>query len=401
MDEQRKHYRRPKRYTLGNLTPLFKAPPEGSVSTQVTPVKLDNVELRAPTPEERQRIMANIMVRSSIDARFKATWERKRSDFAKGDYSASAYDQSLANQLVAGGASEQEIVWAMYIWREMQNDRPEKVINRADYVQMTLTNAKSQNSRAVAINTISQISATVEARGKLAPEAQAQVPEQQVTQEKTTGMKAVSDLLGREVSGLEQDGTENSNYYLCFDDGTKVMIGKVADLFDQKKVKHRIAEVTRYVIPNMKGHEWEHIVKLLLNFSSEARDNPSLQPKDRIRGWLKHYVEGAVKLDDEQDEGERKKLHYAALRASNPYFENGHAAINAEAFRSWCYREYSEKPSKEEVAYVFDHLGAQKKRAKIRWGDPTGIKEGRARPQIERRVWLIDSTTLAADENTS
>lgn len=392
-------FHRLQKHARPKLMSMVKAPPEESIGAQVDPIKLDNIELRAPNPEERQHIISAVQIRSALDARFKTTWERKRADFAKGDYSASAYDQSIANQLTAGNTPDQEILFALYIWREINGENPEKVINRPDYVKSTLTNAKSQNSRTVAIQTIAQISTNVENRAKLAPEVQAQIPEQQVVQERNTGLQAVSDLMGKEVAGLEQDGKENSNYYLVFADGMKIMVGKVTDLLDPRKAQAKVFERISHMIPDMKGPEWKQIIKLLVNFSAEARENPSLQPKDRIQGWLKHYLEGAPRLDDEPDEATRKKMHYALLRSSSPYFQNGHAAINAEAFRSWCYREYSDKPSKEEVAYVFDGLGAEKHRERLRYGEAQGQQTERQRPQVERRLWLIASDKVLPDDD--
>jgi len=51
------------------------------------------------------------------DSRFKRTWEKKRTDFPKGDYSPSGYDMSLAMQCLYAGMNAQEVVNILCAYR--------------------------------------------------------------------------------------------------------------------------------------------------------------------------------------------------------------------------------------------------------------------------------------------
>lgn len=84
---------------------------------------------------------------TNVDPIFKRTWQRNRRDFS--DQSPSAYDMSIADQLVEFGCDDQLIAQAIYAWRAYHGEDTTKA-QRLDYLARTIATARKQHQATAA-----------------------------------------------------------------------------------------------------------------------------------------------------------------------------------------------------------------------------------------------------------
>jgi hypothetical protein len=392
------HYHRIKRHDRMELQSLIRAPEEGQADEVVKPQKLKDVEFRFPNELERAKLESKVMIACMNDRTFKDTWEKKRIDFQSGDQSASEYDMSIANQLIASGWDEQEVLWALVLWREKHGSDTDKILKRADYVELTIAKAKKGNVVAVAAKEITNLTAEVQQLQRKYNEAPSPEIQQQIDTEleekRQKAFETVSKLIGAHLTGFMRDGLgKDANYYLEFD-GKKCLIGSVDDLFTIKRVRSCIYTDADIVLGKIGETDWWQAMQLLTSFRAQ-RTNPYLTPSYRWLSYLLGYIERAPHIGDKEEnpECESQEVKYQRMLRRQPYWENGKGQkrvfFHLESLRSHVQKYFGDRTPHDEIVDAIRAIG----------GVPEHVHKKLRGKKLHRYLWTISEIQLEAHSN--
>jgi hypothetical protein len=224
----------------------------GDRARAYVPVHPVQIRPGAPLPQEVTILLEN-------DALFKKTWERKRPNLK--DQSGSGYDLALANILVAGGFTDQQIADVILAWRKHHNENVAKAMRR-DYLMRTI--GKARQGRA-AENALAELNAQPVALNPTAgPEEKKEL--------NNTKLEHIKKCLGIQPRKFIQYGTENATYHMVLEDGRDILIGSIENLLSPDKVAGRIAEATRILIAPMKRDAWRKLIEHILGMVEVIED---------------------------------------------------------------------------------------------------------------------------------
>lgn len=388
-----------KKRSRGFYESLMRAPVAGQTDDVVVPLKLHNVEFRLPDDLETAKINHKIVVACMNSPQFKETWEHRRKDFASSKNSASEYDMSLACQLMASSWDEQDIYWAMLLCRQLHGDDMEKLLKRADYVELTIAKAKKGNVVAVSLQQIAEISAVVDQITEKHPETpeQHREVEDKLEEQRPQAFAAVSGTLGSEITGFHRDGTTSGSiYYLDFWD-IRVNCGTIKELFDVNTLRCNLFEQANIMMRPLKTPQWMEAIRLLGKFLTEDK-NPYLDPSYRWLSYLVSYVEPAARInkndedrnqEDDTDDVEAKEAYYNCINKKKPFVLNGQEEplvwFSLEAFRGHVLKVYTENAKLTEMTAALRRLGAYPRRR-------TAHLPGRKR--VDKFLWCIPEALM-------
>jgi hypothetical protein len=238
-------------------------------------------------PMERKPAVALISVAPSVgapdwiedacaaDAKFRRTWDRKRRDL--GDQSLSSYDMAIANTLVLGGFSDQQIADAIRAFRARHGTAADVAkASRRDYLQQTIAVARRNMDGHAAANSAEK------SGGRL-----------------SGGIDDVSAMLGIDVSHLRKIGRANAMYSIVLKDGAHIHIGSAADLSMQSRVHQAIMDVACIKPRRQKGHIWDGILSCLLAHREEV-DDPDGDPMLLLDDVLRDYLREIPPMDHDE-----------------------------------------------------------------------------------------------------
>jgi hypothetical protein len=259
------------------------------------PESLNRVEVSPVRPISQDSIPDIIMVACENDSRFKKTWERKRTDFSKGDTSASAYDMAITSFLVRAGALDQVIADAIYHWRKKHGEDTKKLLRR-DYLMKMISKVRSSLKAEVAVADLSSAALDQEPQ-KTVPESD-QTNEQKEERKKL--MKDICCATGVPIVRIVKHGRENSMYSFELSNNLDVSIGVITDLLNPDKVRARIADATGVVMRTFKKHIWNDMVAVILRCASLV-ENISSSRSGMLNEWLTSYLsQSHISFDEDQ-----------------------------------------------------------------------------------------------------
>lgn len=295
--------RRP-RYSVEEVASKILAPTSGQVDEIVKPQKLMGVEYRAPTPEERSQLEARIALIKDLIPRFSETWDRTRIDMGSGQSSASEYDLAIANALTEGDWSDQEILWALYLWRHRHGEDTDKILKRADYVELTLAKAKKSNATSVATRHLKQINTTVEHLSeqlKTSSDPQRQdAIKQEIDSKRTEVFDSVTKILGIQVTNFVKvgEGTEGM-FYVRIKEGKEIRIGNSMEIQEAKKVCAAFIGQADCVPKGLQRTQWEEAVRGMMAYKEQRQDHTQ---DVRVRWYerIREASQGAEVIDARQ-----------------------------------------------------------------------------------------------------
>jgi hypothetical protein len=395
-------WRSARRRTRLELESCIRAPMEGQTGNVVQVERLHDVELRMPTPEERNRIEANVRMACGNDQTFKETWNRDRQDFASSQHSASEYDMSLANQCAGGGWSNQDIYWAMLIWRQRHNEDTEKLLTRGDYIDLTIAKARKSNVVAIAIKKIDDISNRVDRLLSTPVETLNTAKKTEHDAEKDHLKKEacheITELLQLNITGFHREGmTTGSNYYLEID-GQKMNCGDIHALFAIRELRKNLFESTKFMInPAIEEKQWLKAIGLLVKFMTEE-ENPYLDITERWRGYLSSYLDGSSKIELEDTEArwsstahKKNTQHdaiYNAMLYKKPFvFLKGTVVyyFSLEHFHTHVGRTYNDRTTAKQMVAALYEMGANHTKRRT---------QTESQKRISRTVWYLTEAQL-------
>ena len=229
-----------------------------------------------------------------LDAKFKQTWERKRTDLP----SQSEYDLSIAGQLASMGVSDQEIVNAMVVHRRKAK-LPAKL--RHDYYAGRLAMVRVIQP---------DISASTERMAEVAVQIStgAEMPSEMRTQIKEDLTTLLGLPPGSEVLRVEKYPGDPPTFALRTAVGL-ITLGTVSAVTQARVFRDTVAAATGHLMTRHKAIAWDGIAQAILHSAEEVDLGPEGSIPGEVRGWLEGFME------DEQpslgrDEGCNEKISF-------------------------------------------------------------------------------------------
>ena len=283
-----------------------------------------------------------VMALCMADTKFAETWEGERQDMK--DQSPSAYDLSLANQMVAASAladdgsgfEDQEIVDTLIAWRRERGHSPKL---RVDYYQRTLMRARSGQSRTQAIQ-------QVMSPQELPPAS----PEQSTPSEREAMIHSISQVLRVNIVDIERIGRDPAVYTITLGDGIKVQIGSGHKAVKQDHWRGILAGECKVFLEPMKPDVWGVLCERIMQASKDHTEGAETT-LDRFRELISDYW-----LDYGQDEDTRAE----AQRRGRPYSDTGWIYMNGKDLKQWAMRTTGERYDIEALHAQFHGVGFER-----------------------------------------
>lgn len=261
---------------------------------------------------------------AETDARFRKSWERKRSTRDMQDQSASSYDMSLATFAASADWTDQEIVDLLIAARRKHGD---DLKLRDDYYARTIRRARRP------IN---------EAR------AQAQLEDDIERIQNATGdddaqpdaggddgdlLDTIRRTMNVPITRIEKHLTTPPTYWLHTDSGS-VELGGVAGLTDQGRLRNHIADATGAWMRKFKSQQWDSIVQLLLRLAVPVDVGDEGTKSGALNTWVEQYV---------ADKRPHLSTRDSTIISRDPFIEEGWLYVYLQQFRQWVFTTYGER----------------------------------------------------------
>lgn len=239
------------------------------VAQSPQPVLHAEIDHNASVPHDKLEVLCE------NDSKFRATWERQRTEFGDDD---SKYDLALATRALSGGFSESQAVALMREFRS-RNDPSDTKVDRDDYYARTI--AKAQNGAGHA--------------------EQADGPEPFFFQTKQydAGVAYLNAILPKaKIRELRRYDEDKPTITAVLNDGTaagrEIVLGTEAQLTSYQG-RTRIEGKLRFALQgrgkvDIPKSEWPEVQRALATARYVTRGTD----KDRTLGWLQSFVHGAL-----------------------------------------------------------------------------------------------------------
>lgn len=253
------------------------------------------------------------------DPEFAATWRRDR-EFR--DQSCSAYDLSLATQLVRHKMTDQEIVDALVYWRrEIAKAEPK---NRIDYYQRTIGKARSAKRRETAVEAFSSGSAVI-------PDIAD--PANVTGSDRQAALEHLREALGIRIARIVQVDRDDGEIYIELDSDSegrreRFSVGPASKMMLFRNFKARIAERCGVVLSQQLAtpKTWDRILQTIYAIK-EQEDSLEPTAEDRTREIVAEYIESCQAYD-------RERLA-EAISLGDPILVGGEAGVHATTLHIW------------------------------------------------------------------
>lgn len=272
-----------------------------------------------------------VMMLASADQTFAKTWEGKRPDMR--DQSPSAYEMSLANQMVAANKfagdqdtfTDQEIVNTLIAWRRERKHEPKL---RVDYYQRTLMRAKEGRTRDVATDEI------------LNPQASTPFdPDNATDEERKAAIHSIAAVLRISIVDIERVGRDPAVYIVVLADGLRMEIGTGHKVANQNHWRGLLAGECKVYLPKMDDALWGALCERIMQASRDENSDAETT-QERFRELLTNYFDERFHQEEERGDAQRSSL---------PYWHDEWVYVNAEDLRVWAARARAERLDPETV----------------------------------------------------
>ena len=214
-----------------------------------------------------------------LDAKFKRSWNRKRTDWA--DQSQSAYDMSLASIASAAGWAPVEIAAMLKEHRILHGSADDPKLQRDDYYQRTIARAT-----------------------KVDPNAEAQADLELALDEGGNQVGRQLNNLGSifgigEIRIKKYLGDPHTYRLEC--PAGEITLGSVDNITNQRKFRNHVADTTGRWIPGCETAVWDTRVSALLLAAEEVDTGEASHPSNMTYAWVQDYLQGKVIQDSLRD----------------------------------------------------------------------------------------------------
>jgi len=344
------------------------------------------------------------------DSKFRATWNKTRAlEGARGDQSPSAWDFAIATLMAKPdlGFSDQEIRDAMLQFRIANGHETEK-LGRLGYVMRTIQRARTAYVPDLAMQAVGDLCAELVTGGAeeepppLAPEpsdgdesdpapaappetgpvevkAEPEKPKEPVRRQEA--LAACSKALGLSIARVVKLGLTDSIYSFTLSDGRDLHIGTAQVLFNQDRLREKVADAARVVVKRVKREAWDKVVSLLL-YCAEEIENREAGREGQITQILSRYFA-------RQTQGiHRGESWVDALETQgDPFIKDGRLHVSSPELRKF---------AKADLGDVYDAriMGDMLRAAGFEGRDVTGRPKGSVN-KVGRHYWACSAMVAA------
>jgi hypothetical protein len=216
-----------------------------------------------------------------VDGTFDSTWRRTR---RFKDKSPSSYCMSIANQLVAAGLNDSEIMSALSLWRTTQTDATEKP---RSWYRATVGKARAsqdQNQQEIKFD---------------------QVVAEAMIADDTEKRDAVTMMFGipfrrmiRHITPTHKGHEEKVSYTLEFKDGRTIKLDSSDALMKQHTIRVMMLEKMGVVMKRLKGPQFDAALAVLLSLTEDHELDPEGNTAFAVEQQLRTYV--AMKMENQE-----------------------------------------------------------------------------------------------------
>lgn len=299
-----------------------------------------------------------LMVATGNDGTFNDTYRRQRRDLK--DQSLSAYDQSLADQAVGFGWTDQEIVDLLISFRRMQG----KPKLRRDYFVMTLTKARRAAQAQEADERIEELAALTQA----AAETETLMREGEKSDAfREEALKTLTQMFGFRVYSIEKTKSAQPLYILVTDHG-RTPIGGIGAVMSPAIFKQRVADATGIVLAKRKKGTWDAVSQVILNAVVEVDVGPDATDEGAAKSWVYGYLADNNPLDLDKNPHEGSRDFYPVIKTING---RRMLAIDPRDLRQWIKvaHGYGDRITQRDLGICLRAIGAVSKSVRLRAGE--------------------------------
>jgi hypothetical protein len=313
-----------------------------------------------------------LMVAITNDGTFKDTFGKERRDLK--DQSLSAYDQSLADQAVGFGWTDQEIVNLLIAFRRGQG----KPKLRRDYFVMTLTKARRAVQAQEADERIEELAAITQA----AAETNTLIRDGDKSDAfREEALKTLTQMFGFRVHAVEKTKSAQPLYIIKTDHG-RTTVGGIGAVMSPAIFKQRIADATGIVLGKRKKGTWDSVAQVILNAVVEVDVGPEATDEGAATAWISGYLSDnpPLNLDKNPDEGSRD--FYPAIKTIAGRLS---ICLDVRDLRQWVKvaHGYGDRITQRDLGVCLRAIGAESKSVRLYAGEePVRRWVIEARPEL-------------------
>lgn len=314
----------------------------------------------------------------SIEPRFAASWEHKRTDLK--DDSESGYDLAVANYAAQAEWTDQEIADLIIARRRKAGTDVTKAL-RLDYVRGRIMHARASVA-AARVRSEAKVQRDIRT-----VELEQTLVEMEATVERGGGASEIlaflSDMLGVEVVRWTQATRHEAYYELHLVGQVVVAIGGVACVTSQKLFANAVYSHTGRLIGPFKVDDWARIVRALGSIV-EVSDFGTANRVGQLCEWIDLYKTDRIVELSEYD--------FDTLRRNRPFLKAKRLYLHVGDLLKWLTFQQV-KISKSELLATMKLVGFESAQPKAR--DESGSLVGRHYWRITEEL-LSDAADLAA-----
>lgn len=289
------------------------------------------------------------------DGTFKDTINKMRRDLR--DQSFSAYDQSLADQAVAIGWSDQEIVDLLIAFRRKHNG-PAKL--RRDYFVMTITKARRAISQVEAEESIEELAALTRTKGV------DEMSEAEATAVREEALKSLSIMFEFEILGIERTKSQPPIYSIRTRRGLYV-IGGSSKISSPGAFKNAIIDAMKIVPGKRKKGTWDDVLRLMLQACVEVDVGPEATSEGAATMWLQGYLSDSPPVDIDENPNSPMREFYPVLKDIGG---TKYLCVETRDLRQWIKTAhgYGDRVEQVNLGMCLRSIGAVSKSVRVRQG---------------------------------
>jgi hypothetical protein len=274
---------------------------------------------------------------------FKKTWFMERKDMK--DQSMSAYDLSLATQLVDLGWTDQEITDTLICFRKTHHADAK----HDGYYPMTLSKAHSGIKRDRSLERLKEIPCGSEVK---------ETPKEEKLSE-------LSSFCGINILRIEKTIADPCDYIIVTDT-QRIKLGKVGDVIRQSKFIEAIAGATNRILERITSKEWNCIAQIILSLSVLEDIGDESTDHGLGKWWITNYINDitpSILEDDGDIDDENIKSGYPLLKKDNG---NNILIFHGQHLRNWIKNtQHGDRVSIQEMGLKLRAAGATTKSLRL------------------------------------
>ena len=298
------------------------------------------------------------------NTKFNKTWQKKRTDFPKGDYSQSSYDLSLIMQCLSAKLSVQEIADVICTYRKQYGRE-----TRLAYLRWTLQTAlmRCEERAGHDPKTIGDLEASfadnqreeellqsqrdTKDQKKAQEEAQQEGYQENPERYREAQLELLRDIEqffefpeDLHIESVTYIVCDNSHYQFTLKNGHGVhrQVSLYARKSRLRDISLLFTEYTRRQInanPKLAGPVWKELFNRLATLVPEEEE-PELCTENEVYSSLCHYLDGHA-LPKPEFEGSPSQAYREALSSKYPIMKDGAIHISLVDFRAWAKRDHA------------------------------------------------------------